>query len=186
MLTAQELKKGTFIEYENGVHQIMDCQYHRGQGKMGNFVHLKIKDVNSGRVHEINMQPQDKVDEAEVERRTMKYLYEDASGLCFMDPSNYEQVVVNPDMVGTDKAYLNEDMEVEIALYNGVPIHVSMPDRIVLEITSTGEGVKGDTDNVYKPATLSNNMEVLVPHFLKTGDKIVVDIETGKYVERAK
>jgi elongation factor P len=186
MLTAQELKKGAFINYENAVHRVLENEYHKGAGKMGNFVHLKIKDVHTGRIHELKMDPHDKVEELAIERHKMKYLYEDAGGLCFMDPQSYEQISVPSEAIGDLKSYIKEDTEVEVIFYEGAPIHVSQPDRVVLEITSTGEGIKGDTDNVYKPATLENGMEVLVPQFIKNGDRIVIEVETGKYIERAK
>ena len=186
MLIAHDLKKGLFIEYENGIHQVLDCQYHRGQGKMGNFMHLKIKDVSTGRIHEIHLDPQQKIDDVDIERRHMKYLYEDTNGLCFMDPESFEQVTVNAEAVGPGKEYLMEDTEVEIALHNGSPIYVNLPDKIILEVTSTAEPIKGETDSVYKSAILSNGKEILVPQFIKNGDKVVVDVESGKYSERAK
>jgi elongation factor P len=186
MLIAQDLKKGLFIQYENSIHQVLDCQYHRGQGKMGNFMHLKIKDVSTGRIHEIHVDPQEKVDDVEIERRHMKYLYEDATGLCFMDPENFEQVTVKAEAVGPGKEYLMEDTEVEIALHNGAPIYVNLPNKITLEVTSTADPIKGETDSVYKSATLSNGLDILVPQFIKMGDKVVVDTATGKYTERAK
>ncbi len=186
MLTAHEIKKGSFIRYQDGIHQIMENDYHKGAGKMGNFYLLKIKDLRSGRVHEVKMDPSEKIEELTMQRRKMKYLYEDASGLTFMDPATYEQATVSSESLGNLKAYLKEDTEVEVVFHQGAPISVNMPEKVMMEVTSTGEGIRGDTDNVFKPATLDNGMEILVPQFIKTGDKVMVNVETGKYAERVK
>ena len=184
LTTAQVLKKGSFIKHGDQIQRILDHTYHIGGGKMGGMVTLKIQDLGTGHVHELKVDPHEKIEELETERHKMKYLYADSTGLCFMDPKSFEQVTIPREALEAFIPYLKEDVEMEVELYEGNPIHVNLPEKIVLEVVSTGAPKKGETDSCYKPATLENDMEVLVPQFIKAGDKVCVNVETGKYVDR--
>jgi len=186
LTTAQDLKKGSFINYEDKMYKVTGYNYKMGGGKMGGSVHLKIKDVKTGNVHETKLDPHDRIEELEIERHKMKYLYEDSSGLCFMDPQSFEQTTLSKEALSNLLPYLKEETEVEVEFFEGNPIHINLPEKIVLEVISTGAVKKGETDSVYKPARLEGDIEVLVPQFIKSGDKIYIDVETGEYADRVK
>lgn len=186
MLTAHELKKSAFIRHGGKIFKVLEQTYHMGGGKVGGTVHLKMRDVLSGHVTEIKLGPHEKVEDLEIQRRKMRYLYQDGEGLCFMDPESYEQITLGAGALGHLVAYLREELDVEIEFHEGNPIHVTPPEKVVAEVASTTPPVKGDADSVYKPATLTTGAEVLVPQFIKEGDRILVHVETGKYVDRVK
>jgi elongation factor P len=105
----------------------------------------------------------------------------------FMNPSNYEQIMVPADMLGDAASYLGENMECDLLMFDGKPVAIQLPQRVTLEITETEPVVKGQTaSGSYKPAKLSNGIRVMVPPHIGTGTRIVVSTEDGSYVERAK
>jgi elongation factor P len=127
------------------------------------------------------------VERAFVETIKHTYLYQDGDNYVFMNPDNYEQVSVNSDMVGDSAPYLQEGMEVQLALFNEAPISIEIPPRVTLEITDTEPAIKNQTaSSSFKPAMLSNGVRTMVPPHVTSGTRIVVDTTDGSYVERAK
>ena len=186
MISAGDFRNGITIEVEGNVFQIIEFQ-HVKPGKGAAFVRTKLRNVISGAVVERTFNPTDKFPPAFVERKEMEYLYNDGELYYFMDLESYEQLPLNADKLGDSFKYVKENMTVKVLSYKGSVFGVEPPKHVVLEITETEPGFKGDTTtNVLKPATVETGAEVRVPLFIDIGDKIKLDTETGEYLERAK
>ena len=155
-------------------------------GKGSAFVRTRLKNLKTGKVVEFTFKSGEKVEEANVTRQNMQYLYGDAKEAVFMNNQNYEQVSLPASVVGDEMKYLKEGMEAMIILLDGVPIALEIPKKIIFKVISAPPGVRGDTaSNTFKEVILENNIVVRAPLFIKEGEKIVVNTETGEYVERA-
>ena len=185
MLTAGDFRKGVTVEWENGVWVVVDFQ-HVKPGKGAAFVRTKIKNVMTGAVVERSFNPTDKMPRAIIETKEMNYLYKDGDLYYFMDTETYEQIPLNHDQVEDAIQFVKEDTTVQMRFFKGSPFSVEAPNFVVLEVTDTEPGFKGDTaSNTYKPATLETGLEISVPLFINIGDKIRVDTRSSEYMERA-
>jgi elongation factor P len=185
-VSTNDFKNGMTIEMDGTLFQIIEFQ-HVKPGKGGAFVRTKLRNVLTGAVLERTFNAGVKVDQAIVERKDYQYLYPDADDYIFMDLQTYDQIHVPKDLVGSAADYLVEGASAQVALHEGVPITVDLPASMVLTITSTDPGVKGDTrTGAMKSATLETGAVVNVPLFVEEGETIKVDTRTGEYVERVK
>ena len=184
MIDTSEFRKGLRIEYEGGLYQITECQFVK-PGKGVAFIATKIKNMMTGRVLEYNFRSGEKVGRPDVREVTMQVLYKDLEGWHFMDNTNYEQVVMQEDVLGDSGQWLQENITVDVVLYNDKPIGVDLPNFVELKIVYCEPGVRGDTANgATKPATLETGAIVKVPLFVEDGETIKVDTRTGDYVSR--
>jgi elongation factor P len=161
---------------------------HVKPGKGNAFVRTKLKSMTTGKVVEHTFPSGHKIDDVRVERRKFQYLYNDETGYNFMDNETYDQVVLNGNMLERPD-FLKEGSDIEILFHaeKNVPLTAEMPASIILEVTYTEPGVRGDTaTNVTKPATVETGAEVKVPIFINEGDRIKIDTRTGAYLERVK
>ncbi|MDO4175323.1 MAG: elongation factor P [Eubacteriales bacterium] len=185
-MTAGEFRNGVTFEMDGQVYQVVSFQ-HVKPGKGAAFVRTKMKNVMTGAVTERSFNPNDKYDEAFVERKDMQYLYNDGDLYYFMDTETYEQEPIGKDILGDDFRFVKEEMMCRILAYKGKVFAVEPPMFVVLEITETDPGFKGNTaTNTLKPATVETGAEVKVPLFIDQGEKIKIDTRTGEYLERAK
>ncbi len=187
MATTADIRNGLCIEYNNDIFQIVEFQ-HVKPGKGGAFVRTKMKSLASGKVLDHTFNSGEKIDTARVERRKMQFLYNEGDVYHFMDNETFEQTAIDANLMdNTD--FLKEGMEVDI-LYHAEterPLIAELPQFVVLEITYSEPGLKGDTaTNTLKRATLETGAEIGVPLFVNTGDRIKVDTIKRAYVERAK
>jgi elongation factor P len=184
MLSAGDFRNGMTFDDEGQVYQIIEFQ-HVKPGKGAAFVRTKIRNVISGAVVERTFNPTDKFPEAYIERKDMQYLYHEDTIYYFMDVESYEQLPLNADQLGDGFRFIKENEIVKVLSYKGNVFGVDLPKSVVLEVTDTEPGFKGDTaTNVTKPATVETGAEVRVPLFIDIGDVIRVDTATGDYQER--
>ncbi len=185
-VSTNDLKNGMTLELDTVLFQVVEFQ-HVKPGKGGAFVRTKLRNVKTGAVIERTFNAGVKIGLAIVERKGMQYLYTDGSDYVFMDPDTYDQVHVGPEVMGEAGKYLAESAEAQIAMHQGAPIAVDLPASVVLAITDTAPGAKGDTKTgAMKPATVETGAVVQVPLFVEEGEKIKVDTRTGDYIERVK
>ena len=185
MITAGDFRNGVTFEMDGQVVSIIEFQ-HVKPGKGAAFVRTKIRNVITGAVVEKTFNPTEKFPTAYIERRDMEYLYEDGDLYYFMDNETYEQMPIGKDVLGDNFKFVKENMVCKVLLYKGNVFGVEPPTFVVLEVTQTEPGVKGDTaTNVTKPATLETGAEIKVPIFINEGDKIQIDTRTGEYMSRA-
>ena len=159
---------------------------HVKPGKGAAFVRTKIRNVITGAVVEKTFNPTEKFPTAFIERKDMEYLYEDGDLYYFMDNETYEQLPIGKDVLGDNFKFVTENMTCKVLSYKGNVFGVEPPTFVVLKVTQTEPGVKGDTaTNVTKPATLETGAEIKVPIFINEGDSIQIDTRTGEYMSRA-
>jgi len=185
MVTAGDFRKGLTVEWEGGVWVIVDFQ-HVKPGKGAAFVRTKIKNIMTGAVVERSFNPTDKMPRAIIETKEMNYLYKDGDLYYFMDTETYEQFPLSHEQVEDAIPYVKENTTVQVRFFKGSAFSVEAPNFVILEVTDTEPGFKGDTaSNTYKPAKLETGLEVMVPLFINIGDMIRVDTRSGEYMERA-
>lgn len=179
-----EIKKGVIINVEGEPCAVVEANFVRMQQRKP-VMQTKLKYLSSGKVIEINYHPGDRVEEAELERRVMGYLYKDERQAHFMDNNSFEQVDLPLELVGNAINFVKDGSEVTIVYFKDRPISVAVPPKVDLKIIDTPPGVKGDSvSNATKPATLETGYVVNVPLFVKEGETVRVNTETGEYVER--
>jgi len=187
MASTANFRNGMVIEFNNDLFTIVQFQ-HVKPGKGAAFVRTKLKSVTSGKVIENTFPAGSKVNEARVERRPYQYLYKDEIGFVFMHTQTFEQITVNENMI-ENSDLLKGGQEVEVIVHADTEniLSVELPQFVVMEITYTEPGVKGDTaTNTLKPATIETGSTVMVPLFINAGEKIKVDTRDKSYVERVK
>ena len=185
MISAGDFRNGVTFEMDGQVVSIIEFQ-HVKPGKGAAFVRTKIRNVITGAVVEKTFNPTEKFPPAFIERKDMEYLYEDGDLYYFMDNETYEQLPIGKDVLGDNFKFVTENMTCKVLSYKGNVFGVEPPTFVVLKVTQTEPGVKGDTaTNVTKPATLETGAEIKVPIFINEGDSIQIDTRTGEYMSRA-
>ena len=185
MVVAGDFKNGITLEMDGQVLQVIEFQ-HVKPGKGAAFVRTKMKNVMTGAVTERTFNPTDKFENAIVERKEMQYLYNDGDLYYFMDMETFEQLPINADKLSDSFKFVKENEMCKIVSYKGNVFAVEPPMFVVLEVTDTEPGFKGDTaTGTTKPATLETGAVIKVPLFIDIGTKIKIDTRTGEYLERA-
>ena len=182
--SAGDFRNGTTFEMDGNVYRVVEFQ-HVKPGKGSAFVRTKIKNVITGATLEKTFNPSEKFPGAEIEKKTMQYLYNDGGLYYFMDNETYEQMPLNEEQIGDALKYMKENMTMKILSYKGSVFAVEPPMFVELEVTYTEPGFSGNTTTTSgKPATLENGFEISVPLFVNIGDIIRIDTRTGEYMER--
>ncbi len=184
--STNELRNGLKVMVDGEPCNIIDTEFVK-PGKGQAFVRVKYRVLTSGRVNERTLKSGEGFDAADVVETDMQYLYSDGSTWHFMVPATYEQYEAGEDAMGDAKLWVKEQDVCTVTLYNNIPLSVTPPNFVNLEITQTDPGVRGDTSSGgTKPATLETGAVVKVPLFVQSGEAIRVDTRTGEYVSRAK
>lgn len=184
-IKATDLRADNKIEHKNDVWVVMEVM-HRTPGKGQAIVQAKIRSLTSGRSMNERFRSTEQIPQAEFETKKMQYLYREDDLLTFMDNENYEQIQIDVEKLGEAVDYLTDGLDVMVRFYQGSPLNVELPTKLVLKVVETEPGVKGDTvSNVTKAAKTETGRIVQVPLFVGEGDRIRVNTETGDYVERA-
>lgn len=184
MISSNDFRTGVTINLDGSVWRVVEF-LHVKPGKGSAFVRTKLKNVQSGSVVERTFRAGETVPQAILEKRTMQHTYRDGDDLVFMDMESFEEMRLSPDQVGDRVKYLKEEMEVNIVTWETQVLEVELPNSVVLEITETDPGVKGDTaTGGTKPATVETGAQVMVPLFLSIGEKIKIDTRTDSYLGR--
>lgn len=186
MYQPTDLKKGTVIQIDGKPFRVVEYGQ-KVMGRGGSIVNVRLKNLIDGSVIPKTFKGADKIERAEVTTKSVQYLYNDGTNYFFMDPTSFEQFELPTDTVDSAKDYLKEGDMLGLQFFDGKVINVELPKNIYLEVTYAEDVVKGDTTNaVQKDATLETGLAIRVPAFIKTGDIISVDTETGAYRERKK
>lgn len=185
MISTNDMRPGQTLDIEGTLFTIVNYQ-HVKPGKGQAFVKTKLKNVKSGAVVDRTFRADEKVNLAVLDKREMQYLYEDEAGLVFMDNESYEQVHVDPELLGDARKFLKDGTVCLIPVYEATPVGADLPVTVELEITETEPGLKGDrVAGALKPATVETGATVQVPLFVTIGDRIKVDTRSGEYLSRA-
>jgi len=183
-IDVNQITKGLKLEIDGAPYEIIDYE-HVKPGKGQAFARIKLKNLKTGNVVEKTYRVGEKLELADFEEREMEYIYNDGQYHYFMDSKTYEQIGVPATSLGERAKFLKENTTVMVQFYRGEAISVKLPKSIVLQVTDTEPGFKGDTvSNVTKPATLETGAVIQVPMFINVGDFVKVNPETGEYIER--
>jgi elongation factor P len=186
MVSTSEFENGLVILIENELYTIIDFQHFK-MGRGGAFIRTKLKNIKSGRVIEKTFRSGDKVEQADIERRHMQYLYGEGTQLVFMDNETYEQLNVESNLLKSGVDFLKENEKADIFVFKDEVVGVEIPNFVQLLVVNTEPGKKGDTvSGATKRAELESGGVVQVPLFVLEGDIVKVDTRTGTYVERVK
>ena len=185
MATTNDLKNGMVLKIEGQLWSVVEFQ-HVKPGKGPAFVRTKLRNVESGKNVDRTFNAGTKVETANVDKRTMQYLYNDGSSYVFMDTSTYEQLEVSPEVVGDAKNFMLENQEAIVATNDGRVLFSELPVTLELVVEHTDPGLQGDrSTGGTKPATLETGAQIQVPLFVNTGDRLKVDTRDGRYLGRA-
>ena len=185
MISVNDFKTGLTIEVDNGIWRVIDFQ-HVKPGKGAAFVRSKLRNLRTGAIQEKTFRAGEKVSKAQIDNRKMQYLYASADQHIFMDTESYEQFEMSASSIEHELKFLKENMEIAIMLYHGETIGIELPNSVVLEVTETEPGIKGDTSSGgTKSATLQTGLTVQVPFFINQGDKLTINTTDSSYVSRA-
>jgi elongation factor P len=183
---ASSLRKGNVVEQDGKLYVILFAEnVHPGKGN--SVTNVDMRRISDGVKVTERWRTVEMVEKAEVDEREYQYLYEDAEGVHFMEPTTYEQIAVKPDIIGDQKAFLTDGMMVYLKTFEGNAIAIELPQKVTLEIVETEPVVKGQTaSSSFKTAVLSNGVKTMVPPHIGVGTRVVVQTADGSYVERAK
>ena len=181
---ASEIRVGMLIEYKDDLWQVLKTQ-HVKPGKGGAFAQVEMKSVNKNTKLNERFRSSESVEKASLDEIKFNYLYSDDTEYYFMDPKSYEQINIKKDTVGEKGKLLTENLEVSISFYDEKPLAVELPNQVTCLIETTDVALKGQTvSSSYKPATLDNGINIQVPPFIESGDKIILDTRTMEYIKK--
>jgi elongation factor P len=185
-MDTSDIKKGLKIMMDGQPYVVVDFQFVK-PGKGQAFTRTKMKNMLTGGTIERNIRSSEKLEAADVEDRTLQYIYPEGDMFVFMNSMTGEQLSVHKDAVGDAADLLLDGIAVQITIYRGNPVNVQLPPHIVVQVTETEPGAKGDTaTNVTKSAKVSTGASIAVPLFICEGEWIKVDTRNRSYLERAK
>ena len=183
MISSSELRRGTVIELDDKLYQVID--YHHIKMKRTSLVRLKLRDIRGGHTIEQTFPSDEKFIRARLDYRSMQYLYNDGDLYYFMDRENFEQMPLSASQLGDAVNYLKEGMSLEVSSYKDEVIGVELPITVELKVIDAEPGFKGDTTTAgSKPAKLETGITIQVPLFINKEDVIKVNTRTGSYLER--
>jgi elongation factor P len=184
-ISTNDLKNGMTLELEGNLFQVVEFQ-HVKPGKGGAFVRTTLKNVRSGAVVDRTFRAAEKVEQARLDKREMQYLYRDGADFVFMDNESYEQLHVQPAVLGSAANYLTEGMTAILQMFGDEIVGTELPASVELAVTDTEPGIQGDrVSGARKPATLETGHVLQVPLFVNVGDRLKVDTRSGEYITRA-
>lgn len=184
MVNASELYVGQVVRHEGGLFRIVASDFHAAGGQLGKMVHTRARNIVTGHIKEWRFRPEEKLENVELEKLEWEYLYEDGGLFYFMDPQTFEQLPLGAELIGQHSRYLTPNTRIQVELFEGKPVHLVFPPAVLKVISAPPGGHHEHDSSTYKKVTLENGLEVLTPQFIKEGEYIKLDAETGKYLER--
>jgi len=185
-MLGNEIKPGMIIEHKDDLWTVLKAQ-HVKPGKGGAFNQVELKSIKKGTKLNERFRSSDSVERAILDDKKFNFLYEDETNCHFMDQTNYEQIQINKSILGEQNKLLKENMEVEVQFYDEQPLSVNLPSSVELKIETTDAAIKGQTaSSSYKPSILENGIKIIVPPFINSEDKIVLDTRTLEYIKKIK
>ncbi len=185
-MRASDMSKGQTVKIDGKLYAVVDYQ-HVKLGKGGAVYQTKIKSLADGSIQNVRLRSEENVEEAYLDKRTYEYLYSSGSEHVLMDTTTYDQISLDDDAFGDGPKFLKPNTQLQVSMYEGKPVIVTLPNAVDLRVTDTPPEIKGATaTNQSKPATLETGFVVQVPPFIKVGELLRVDTRTGEYVTRVK
>ena len=185
-ILGNEIKPGMIIEHKNDLWSVLKAQ-HVKPGKGGAFNQVELKSIKRETKLNERFRSSDSVERAVLDEKKFSFLYEDKKNYHFMDQTNFEQIAINKSLLREKNKLLKENMDVNVHFYEDQALSVDLPSSVELTIESTDAAIKGQTaSSSYQPATLENGINIMVPPFINSGDKIILDTRTLEYIKKIK
>jgi elongation factor P len=185
MVIASELKEGTAIRIDRHIYRVLEVESKAGAAKLGGVVKTKLSDVKSGRMWEPHFRPQERLENLELDRRMMEFLFSDEDNCTFMSPNTYEQIAIPRVILGRAAQFLQPGMELPVEFFAEEPISVVFPAVAEARVQRTAPPAHSQQDSAWKEAMLENGLAIQVPLFIAPGEVVRVEVKTGRYLERA-
>jgi elongation factor P len=184
-ISGVDIRPGMVLDYQGKLWRVAKIQ-HTQPGKGGAYMQVEMKSITEGTKLNERFRSADTVEKAQLLGKPMQYLFAEGENLTFMDNETYDQVSLSKEMLGDQSVWLTENMVVNVEFYNDMPVTVTLPEKVELEITEADAVVKGQTaSSSYKPARLSNGEKVLVPPYMSAGERVLINTADGSYAGRA-
>lgn len=174
------------LRLEGQVFKVLQVESKAGGGQQGGTVKTRVRNVITGRLWDHNFRPDERLDDFELERQTMDFLYTDAENAFFMNPVTFEQIEMPLESLGEPARFLREGVSLPVEFYDGRPVSVAFPDWVELRVIDTADPIHAQQDSTWKEATLDNGVRIKVPLFIGPGELIRVEVESGHYLERVR
>ena len=183
-INATEIRVGMILEHKDDLWEVLKTN-HVKPGKGGAFAQVEMKSLNKSTKLNERFRSSETIEKASLEEIKFNFLYNDGQTYHFMNPDSFEQIDLNKNLVGEKSKLLSENLEVVINFYNDKAISLILPNQIECKIETTDAALKGQTvSSSYKPAILDNGLNIQVPPFIESGDKIIIDTRTMEYVRK--
>ena len=183
-INATEIRVGMILEYKDDLWEVLKTN-HVKPGKGGAFAQVEMKSLNKSTKLNERFRSSEAIEKASLDEIKFNFLYNDGESYHFMNPDSFEQIDLNKNLVGEKSKLLSENLEVVINFYNDEAISLILPNQIECKIETTDAALKGQTvSSSYKPAILDNGLNIQVPPFIESGDKIIIDTRTMEYVKK--
>jgi len=186
MVTASELRPGMVIRFEGQVYKVLEVEAKAGAAKMGGVVKASLSNLHSGRMLDQHFRPQERLEDVELERHNMEFLYSGDDSVTFMNPVTFDQVEIAREMIGNAEPFLKPGMELPVDFFEGKPVSVVLPQIVEAKVETTAPPIHAQQDSAFKAATLENGLDIKVPLFIAPGEIVRVDVRTGRYVDRVR
>jgi elongation factor P len=184
MIKASDLRDGMCIRLDGELYKVVHSELKIGTAKLPSSVHAKLRNLHTHTQTEQRLHPEAKVEDIAVETVRLDYSYRDAEALHFLHPETFEDVAIPKRMLGNYEKFISDDSRLPFEFFGDEPLDAVLPRTVDVVVASTGPALHSDQNSAPKSATIENGLEVLVPQFIKNGDRIRLDLETGKYLER--
>ncbi len=186
MVLATELRAGMAIRIEQQVYKILETEAKSGAAKMGGLVRVKLRNIRSGRMWEHHLRPQERLEDVELERHMMEFLYSDDESCTLMRADTFEQVSVPVSALGDAEKFLEPGAQVPVEFFDGEPVDVTLPSIVEARIATTAPPSRSTQDSAWKEAVLENGVAIRVPLFVGPGETVRVDLKSGHYIDRVR
>ncbi len=186
MVIASDLKPGMVIRSDGQVYKVLEVESKAGAAKMGGVVKATLSNLQTSRLLENHFRPQERLQDCELERQNMEFLYSDEANSTFMNPVSFEQVEIANEMIGPAEEFLQPGMELAVDFFENKAVNVILPQILEARIKATAPPIHAQQDSAWKEATLENGLHIRVPLFIAPGETVRVEVKTGRYVDRVR
>lgn len=186
MVIASELRGGVVVRIEGQIYKVLEVESKAGAAKMSGVVRTKLTNMRSGTLWEPHFRPQERLEDLQLDRRTMEFLYAEGETCTFMRPDTFEQVEIPSTVIGPTAAFLQSGTEVPVEFFGEEALSVVLPDVAEARVATTAPASHSPQDSAWKEAILENGLKIRVPLFVDSGEMVRVDVRNGHYVERAR
>jgi len=186
MLIAADLKEGMAVRIDGQIYKVLGVESKAGAAKLGGVVKTKLSSVGSGHIWEPHFRPQERIEEVELERRMMEYVFSSGDTCTFMNTETFEQIEVPKTVIGPGEIFLQSGMQLPVEFFGGEPLAVAFPDSVEIRVTETAAPAHAQQETAWKLARLENGISIQVPMFIGPGEIVRVEVKTARYLERAR